>query len=98
MGGGNRPDLRSRRRGDRPGARVPSDARGSISPRRGGPAGVGDVAGERRRSGVVLEQPADLLVRSLEGRAVLDAQGGADHECEQREGYEEGEDEAHLHQ
>jgi hypothetical protein len=61
-------------------------------------AGVGDVAGERRRSGVVLEEPANLLVRPLEGRAVLDAQGGADHKREQREGYEVDKDEAHLHQ
>ena len=48
--------------------------------------------------GVVLEEPADLLVRPLEGRAVLDAQGGADHEYEQREDYEVDNDEAHLHQ
>jgi hypothetical protein len=45
-----------------------------------------------------LEEPADLLVRPLEGRAVLDAQGGADHEREQREGYEVDKDEAHLQQ
>ena len=70
----------------------------SQRPRSRGAAGVGDVAAERRRSGVVLEEPADLLVRPLEGRAVLDAQGGADHEREQREGYEVDKDEAHLHQ
>jgi hypothetical protein len=43
-----------------------------------------------------LEEPADLLVRPLEGRAVLDAQGGAYHEREHREGYEVDKDEAHL--
>jgi SnoaL-like domain len=61
-------------------------------------SGVGHVRRRRRRSGVVLEEPADLLVRPLEGRAVLDAQGGADHECEQSEGHEVDKDEAHLHQ
>ena len=50
---------------------------------------LGCARGPRYRPGVALEQPAHLLVRPLEGRAVLDAQSGADHHGEDEEDREE---------
>ncbi len=50
------------------------------------------------QAGGVLEEPANLLVRPLEGRAVFNAQRGADHEREKSKRYEVDKDKAHLDQ